>query len=280
MQLAIIDSSYTGKYGLADGLRLLKSHGYSAIDYQGFINTETPLWQKSDSSFETQLQYLKETLDNIGLSVCQTHAPWCWPPKNSTLEDRRERFEKMHKALKGTKLLGAKYFVIHPIMPYENTPNQNDDEVWAVNAGFLGRVADYAKYYGITICLENMPFENLCLSTPRQVLEFVEDMNHPNLKICLDTGHCACIGLNPSDAVRMIGKEWLKCIHVHDNDGKADLHLRPGSGIVDWNDFGKALHEIDYSGFLSLECDLPDTPKEQAALARTATEIAGNCLST
>lgn len=274
MRIAITDTQYTAKYGISEGFRLMKSHGYSAIDFQGFINTETALWQKSDSGFEAELKNTRKMLEDAGLFVCQTHAPWRWPARNATPEERRERFEKMHKALKGTKTLGAEFFVIHPIMPFENAPNQDADEFWAVNAGFLGRVADYAKYYGITVCLENMPFENQCLSTPRQVLEFVEDMNHPNLKVCLDTGHCACLGVNPGDAVRLLGNEWLKCIHVHDNDGKQDRHQFPRTGVIDWDEFGKALREIGYQGLFSLECGIPDTQEDQAALAQTATQIA------
>ena len=82
-------------------------------------------------------------------------------------------------------------------------------------------------------------------------------INHPLFKICLDTGHCAVFGESPADAVRLIGKEYLRVLHVHDNDGKNDRHWLPYNGVIDWADFSLALAEIGYEGTLSLETRAP-----------------------
>lgn len=271
MLTGITDKTYTDLYGQYDiAIQNLKAQGYQAIDFQGFIDTETALWKLPEKLFLVGLKNTKDFLDAQEIVVSQTHAPWCWPPKNVTPEERKERFEKMHLALKGTQALGAKYFVIHPLMPFENAPNQDAEEVIGINLGFLGKVADYAKYYGITVCLENMPFENLCLSKPEEIRDFVEDMNHPNLKICLDTGHCAVFGIQPGDAVRMLGPELLQCLHVHDNDGTKDQHLPPKTGVIDWNDFRQALMDINFQGTLSLECAPNDNVNENELYHRAA----------
>ena len=282
MKIGIKDSSYTGRYGYKDGILRLKRHGYNTVDFQGFINTDGPLWKLPEKDFEAGLKETKEFLDEQGIEIFQTHAPWGWPPKNGTADERRALFENMHKALRGTKLLGAKYFVVHPLLPFENEPGQDADAVWGINQGFIGAVADYARFYGITVCLENLPFKNLCISTPMQVLDFVEEMNHQNLKVCLDTGHCAVFGLQPSAAVRLLGAEWLRCMHVHDNDGQRDSHWLPKRGIIDWEDYRNALQEIGFQGSFSLECSVPEefTGKERDAkeqeLCRLAAQLAGN----
>jgi sugar phosphate isomerase/epimerase len=47
--------------------------------------------------------------------------------------------------------------------------------------------------------------------------------------------------------------EEVRTLHVHDNDGRYDLHLIPHYGVIDWEDFGKALKEVQYQGVFSLE---------------------------
>ena len=101
------------------------------------------------------------------------------------------------------------------------------------------------------------------MARPDQILKFVHAVHHPNLRVCLDTGHCMVLGIAPEDAVKQIGKEHLWAIHVHDNDGIRDLHLSPFDGICDWNRFGKALREIDFDGVFSLEAAVPISCQEK-----------------
>ncbi len=264
MLTGIIDNTYTDLYGEYDNaIQHLKAQGYQAIDFQGFINTETALWKLPEKLFLAGLKNTKEYLDEQGIVIYQAHAPWAGAHTDATADSRKERFEKMHQSLKGAQVLGTKYLVVHPILPFGNEPNQDVEEVIGINLGFIGKLADYAKYYGITICLENLPFNNYPLSKPEEIRDFVEDMNHPNLKVCLDTGHCAVFGIQPGDAVRMIGPELLKCLHVHDNDGTGDQHLPPKKGIIDWEDFRQALKDINFQGALSLECKPKDGVSEE-----------------
>ena len=149
--------------------------------------------------------------------------------------------------------MGAPNFVIHCIMPFgENNP-AHKEELWQMNLDHFTPLCDLAGELGVTVCFENLPFTSLPLSRWNETLEFVRLMNHPAMKMCLDTGHAAVYGDSPAAAVRAIGKEYLAALHVHDNDGHGDLHWRPGEGVIDWVDFTKALHEIGFEGCVSLE---------------------------
>ena len=129
----------------------------------------------------------------------------------------------------------------------------------------------FAKEYGVVINFENLPFIHLPINNCKQILDFVKWVDRDNFKVCLDTGHALVSGEQPGEAVRLFGKEYLRTLHVHDNDGTGDYHKLPGDGIGDWVDFGKALNEIGFDGALSLETmvhprDL--TPEEWDAKAR------------
>ena len=54
--------------------------------------------------------------------------------------------------------------------------------------------------------------------------------------------------------------EKIKHIHVRDGDGMLCYSYPPGMGIIDWNGFVKALLNIGYDGFLSLELAGFDDP--------------------
>jgi sugar phosphate isomerase/epimerase len=126
-------------------------------------------------------------------------------------------------------------------------------ETWDINLSFMRELLATAKQYGITICLENMPFCEFSLSKPTDILRFVREINDDNFKICLDTGHITVFeDLLPGDSVRSLGKE-IRTLHVHDNKEHIDLHMMPYFGNIDWKDFANALKEIEFNGVFSLE---------------------------
>ena len=263
-------SSFLRVYGFEEGIKRIKSLGYDAIDYGGLCHTEDKIFHVSESEFVATLKREREIIEANGLFVNQTHGAWRWPAQDFSEYDRAERYAAMEKGVRGTALLGAPYFVIHCIMPFgENNP-AHKEELWQMNVDYFSRLCKVAEEVGVTICFENLPFTSLPLSRWNETLEFVRLMNTPTMKMCLDTGHAAVYGDSPADAVRAIGKEYLATLHVHDNNGVSDFHWRPGEGVIDWADFTKALHEINFEGCVSLETASKrfDDPAEQDAAER------------
>jgi sugar phosphate isomerase/epimerase len=86
-----------------------------------------------------------------------------------------------------------------------------------------------------------------------------KETNSDIFKVCIDTGHSNFCGEAPADAVRLVGGEYLGALHVHDNNGKADQHLRPGFGNVDWDAFSDALVEIGFEGSVNFETAVPSS---------------------
>ncbi len=252
-------------------LRLL---GYDCADLQTFVNTETEWFSAPDRL--RRWEEIGKTARDCGITFSQTHGPWRFPPQDYTEEDRAERFEKMSIALEGTAAVGAPCMAIHNIMPWGGDGLPDPERFLEMNREFFSRLIEKAKAAGVVIALENMPFTKLILSTPEQVLNFVKEFDSPYFRVCLDTGHAAVFGLSPAEAVRLIGKDWLACLHVHDNDGRHDYHWLPFRGVVDWADFSRSLREIGFEGSLSLETDvsgkLPDAVRNdwEKALAATA----------
>lgn len=258
-------------------------HGYDCVDAQFLCDTDQEIFAIPESEFQARMKAERALAESFGLSYAQSHGPWRWPPRDFTEEDRAERFEKMSRSIRGTAYVGARHFVIHCIMPYGCDSGEERAGQIAMNQEFFGRLLRVAEEYDVIIDLENLPFPKLPISRTNEVLDFVKTMATPRMRMCLDTGHCSFYGDSPADSVRMIGKDYLTTLHIHDNDGPCDRHWEPGhpEGIIDWADFSKALHEIDYRGVVSLETQVPpditdpaERDRRERALAATARRIA------
>ena len=101
-------------------------------------------------------------------------------------------------------------------------------------------------------CVENLPFRGIQTCQVDWVKKLLDYFQHPNLKMCFDTGHVNVYRDDLAGDVRKIGK-YLQCLHVHDNRGDWDEHMIPYKGTIDWQAFLTALKEIGYQGCFSLE---------------------------
>ena len=253
MKFAIESAAYTERYSFLAGAEKMSRHGYQGIDYGYFAKTNTRFFTQEEKAFRAEIERHADILRSFGIEVVQTHGPWKNPPADATPEERAVRFDLMSKAIRGTAYLASPYMIIHQLMPFGNNSPESPEVVHEINLDFMYRLAEYGKEWGVVVCLENMPFKRLPLATPAEVANFVRTINHPNLKVCLDTGHALIRGVSPAEAVRITGTDLLRTLHIHDNDGTRDAHDPIGTGIMDFDDFVRALGEIRYRGAISLE---------------------------
>ena len=278
MKLGITGVSYT-RYGISEGARKAHENGYSCFDFGRFSETDTDFFKQSEADLTAELIRYRKLVEAEGIEVWQSHSPWRHPARDFTVEDRAERLDCFLKAIRGSGVLGVTNFVVHAIMPYGTNSPEYPDSMKEMNAEFMGRLAEEAKKCGVKhICFENLPFPALPINHTYQCLEFAKRMNKEIntdiFKVCLDTGHANFCGENPADSVRLIGKEYLGALHVHDNNGLADQHERPGNGNIDWVDFSNALEEIGFDGCLSFETRIPGGITDQAEMDRLDRELA------
>lgn len=260
LKMCIEHGPWLRRYGVEGACKQLKKAGFDGFDYTELCDTNLPLWNLPEDEFKAELEKVKNTALQYGLSVFQTHGPWRFPPKDYTEEDRAERFEKFAKAIRGTAYLGSRIFVIHCLMPYGAQACDDRDEFIKINADFFEKLAEVAKQYDVEIHIETLPFPKLPINSAQECVDFVKLMNKRTnsdvFRVCLDTGHCNFCGEDPAEAVRIIGKELLGSLHVHDNDGHADQHLLPYCGTINWEAFSDALIEIGYDKVFNFETTL------------------------
>ena len=228
-----------------------RTYGFDVINYEEITSADAILNAPEDTLF-TRMEEERARAEAAGVAICQVHGTW--PTDDKTEESRARMLASMERGIRCTALLGASFYVIHPAMP---VGWGEDDPLLAraLTKERLLALSDAAKPYGVTVCLENMPFTAHQLSTVEETASLVREIDRDNVAICLDTGHANIFGTSGGDMVRLC-KGKLACLHVHDNYGYADFHAVPFTrGNIDWQSFREALREIAYTSPLVLETD-------------------------
>jgi D-psicose/D-tagatose/L-ribulose 3-epimerase len=131
---------------------------------------------------------------------------------------------------------------------------------WAVEG--LQVVARHAQKRDVTVCLEPLNrFETYFLNTLEDAGRLVHDIGAPNVKIHFDTFHANIEERHPAEALRSVARE-LGHVHISENDRGI-----PGTGHNDWLGVLKALKDIGYEGWMTIESFAQPEPDLAAAAA-------------
>lgn len=118
----------------------------------------------------------------------------------------------------------------------------------------LEKLLPAAEQHGVTLALENI-YEPLPVL--ERLVRIVEDINHPRLGLCLDTGHANINAAGLPAILSLLSPRMVTC-HLHDNDGLQDQHAGPGQGTVDWPWLAAELGKIE--SLLHLETETRQYP--------------------
>jgi sugar phosphate isomerase/epimerase len=140
---------------------------------------------------------------------------------------RLKSVDEIKRALEIAEVIPIRYLIQHMGVSQEEYDPRKFDAAFSA----LEELSLFARQRGVEILLENIPNE---LSTPERLRSF-EELTHLRLNYVFDTGH-ANMGGGVSAAFDIM-KEKIRSTHLHDNDGKADIHLFPflsEGGTIDW----------------------------------------------
>ncbi|MHB8277990.1 MAG: sugar phosphate isomerase/epimerase family protein [Candidatus Humimicrobiaceae bacterium] len=114
--------------------------------------------------------------------------------------------------------------------------------------GGLKEVANYAKKYGVCLCLEPANrYETYMINTVEDSLKMLDAINEPNVGLLLDTYH---MNIEEKDMYKSIIAAKDKIFHFHVNENDRGT---PGTGHIQWDDVFRALKEINYDRVVTIE---------------------------
>lgn len=112
----------------------------------------------------------------------------------------------------------------------------------------LQEAGDYAASAGVTLAVEPLNrFESDVLCTTQQAVELLDAVDHPGVRMMLDTFHMHMEESSIAEAILLAGE---RVAHFQANENHRGF---PGTGATDWVSVCRALHQIGYTGPISLE---------------------------
>jgi sugar phosphate isomerase/epimerase len=138
--------------------------------------------------------------------------------------------KRMRQSVEAAKKIGAKAVVFHTNSNPMLSCKEYDNRVVDMTADFLEQLL--GEQPDIYIYLENM-FDH----TP-DILKRISDRlsGYSNYGVCFDYAHASIYGVAMEQWVETLA-EYVRHIHINDNDLQSDLHLAVGDGKLDWAAF-------------------------------------------
>ena len=180
---------------------------------------------------------------------------------------RMQQVDEIKRAIEIAERVPFRYLIQHVGMAGEEFHERKIDALFSS----LEELTVFARQRGVEVLLENIPNG---LSTAEKLNLFF-DMTHMDLNVCFDTGHAHMTG-NLEAEFRAL-KPRIRSLHVHDNDGKDDLHLFPFSnGTIDWRETMGLLNSAPGQYPLLLELkEVPEMEHPLDVAQRTFDQLEG-----
>lgn len=138
--------------------------------------------------------------------------------------------------------------VIFASWPYDYNIPVDKEACRARSIECMKASADVAKDHGVTLLCEVVNrFEHYMINTAAEAVDFVKEIDKPNVKVMLDTFHMNIEEDFLGDAIRTAG-ELLGHLHIGECNRKV-----PGQGHMPWDDIGQALRDIKYDEGVVME---------------------------
>jgi sugar phosphate isomerase/epimerase len=195
-------------------------------------------WRVNPAVVARALQAAK--IDVVG------HTAYYLPIGHPFEEVRQAATAALAACLEPFAAVGARWMNVHPDA---HAPMHDRAFVVAQNLKSLTALVEAGREVGVGVMVENVPAG---FNTPEQLAELLDAV--PELGLHLDVGHANLrVAANTTEPILERFGNRLRHVHLHDNNGEADLHLPLGAGAIDVPRMVRAIRRCGYDGTITLE---------------------------
>ncbi|MFM8394558.1 MAG: sugar phosphate isomerase/epimerase family protein [Acidobacteriota bacterium] len=194
-----------------------------------------------------EAEAIKEASMKTGLKVhsVMNSDHWKFPLSDPDPAVVQKSVTGMETSLRNAKLWGADTVLLVPAVV---TGKVTIPVAWQRSQAVIKKLIPLAKELGVVIAIEEV--WNKFLLTPYDHVKYVDEFKSPWVKAYFDVGNIVMYGY-PQEWIRL-GKRIAK-FHLNDfkTDNRQFVALREGS--IDWPEVRKAIGEIGYEGYMTVE---------------------------
>jgi sugar phosphate isomerase/epimerase len=181
---------------------------------------------------ETRCHDLRHTFERLGIGLASVSY-------HADREPPEQRLVNQERAVWAARWLGADILVINP----ERAVDQERQwEEHIVHLQELCRLADRAD---VTLAMEPEPL--LVVGSSQDMVDMMQAVGSPRLKVNLDIGHAQVTDDDPAESIRQLGSA-IAHLHLEDIRDRVHRHLPFGEGNIDFAAIRRGLDDIGYAG--------------------------------
>jgi len=252
MKLAFSTNAFM-KYSLEDSIRRISEIGYEGVEILADVpHAYPPMFGKEQigSAIDT-LSECKIQVSNLNAftlyAITDVYHP-SWIENDNSL--RELRIQHTINCIELAQKIGSRNISTEPGGPIE--PRVTD--IVGLRKLFidsLNKAVAIAEKDKIKILIEPEP--NLLLENSSEFLDFIKNVDSDYVKLNFDIGHFYCVKEDPAKLVYRLA-DYIEHFHLADiASNRVHYHLIPGKGSIDFRSVFKAIIEIGYKGFVTVE---------------------------
>jgi len=266
MKFAFSTNAYRN-YSLEESIDSISEAGYSAIEIMcDTPHAYPPISDEKIRSIKKSLKKNNMEISNMnGFMMCAIqdfHHP-SWIEEDPSF--RQQRINHTINCLELANKLGVKTVSTEPGGPPTNSSNNDQLELFAQG---INDVIPIAEKNNVKLLIEPEP--ELLIEKSSEFINFISRFESKYLGLNFDIGHFFCVNEEPAELIKTLA-DYISHIHLEDiSKDRVHKHLIPGEGVIDFNSIFKAIEEIGYDGYITVEL-YPYKENPQAA-AKAALE--------
>lgn len=219
--------------------------GYNGIEIAPFTLCDNV----KDFTLE-QRRSIRRVAENYNIEIVGTHWLLVKPPGlHIFLPEARERTKDyLIELIKFTHDIGGSIMVFGSPKQRNIPKGISKEKAYEIAKRLFKECSRVAQEYDVTICIEPLSHDQTnFINNAKEAVKLIELVNEPNFKLILDVRSMFDEKEPHEKIIRKYGKYLA---HFHANN---DTGLGPGLGRARYEKIIKALLDIGYNGFLSVE---------------------------
>lgn len=237
----------------ADRVRAVAAQGFKAYSF----------WRATDKEIAEMIEAQKQTgikcCSIVGTGDAGSSTGFTQPGHEQKLLDEFKRYIEV-----------AQRFPEKPDL-ISFVGSQQDDVPWekqraGIVAG-LKKAGDLARDGGVYLILEPVSDQRrqAAVHTIARCYPIIEEVNHPNVKVCFDLYHLQRTEGNlVPNMIQGFEKKLIRLVQIGDNPGRCE----PGTGEINYGYVFRVLRKLNYSGYLDTEMGSTSTAEYAMAVTR------------
>jgi hexulose-6-phosphate isomerase len=171
---------------------------------------------------------------------------WRYPLSSSDPAVVEQSLKGMETSLRNAKLWGADAVLLVPAVV---NPQTTYTQAWTRSQQQIRKLIPLAEELRVVIAIEEV-WNKFLLSAP-DFVKYVDEFKSPWIRAYFDVGNVVMYGY-PQEWIRTLGKRIIK-FHLKDFKYETRQWVPLGEGSIDWKEVRRAIGEIGFSGYLTVE---------------------------